>query len=198
MADAARPPEWSVEPASRAAWRDWLAAHHAEAPHVWLVTRKKAAGGPALSYDDVCEEAICAGWVDSVPRQLDAERTMLYVAPRTAGSGWSRPNKERAARMEAAGLVLPAGQAVLDAARADGSWSALDDVENGVVPDDLAAALDARAGAREAWDAFPRSARRGILEWIHTAKRPETRARRIAETAEKAARGERANQWPRR
>lgn len=190
-------PEHAVEPDSRAVWRAWLIEHHAEAPHAWLVTRKKAAGGPALSYDDACEEAICVGWVDSIPRRLDQERTMLYFAPRKAGSGWSRPNKERVARMETAGQIRPAGQTVIDAARADGSWSSLDDVENLVVPDDLARALDARLGARDEWDAFPRSAKRGILEWIHTARRVQTRTRRIEETADKASRGERANQWPR-
>ena len=190
------PPD-AVEPASRAAWRTWLAENHGSAPHVWLVTRKKAAGGPALTYGEAVEEALCVGWVDSVPRKLDAERSMLYVSPRKPRSGWSRPNKERAARLEASGQMLPAGQAVVAAARADGSWTLLDDVENEVVPGDLAEALAARSGARAFWDAFPRSARCGILQWIHTAKRPETRARRVAETADKAARNERANQWRR-
>lgn len=194
MADL--PPN-AVEPASRAAWRAWLGENHATAPHAWLVTRKKAAGGPALTYAEAVEEALCVGWVDSVPRALDAERSMLYFAPRQRGSGWSRPNKERARRLEATGRMLPAGQARVDAARADGSWTLLDDVENGVVPDDLARALAAQPGAGAFWDAFPRSARRGILEWIHLAKQPETRARRVAETVEKAARNERANGWPR-
>ncbi len=194
MADL--PPN-AVEPDSRAAWRAWLVANHATAPHAWLVTRKKAAGGPTLTSVEAVEEALCVGWVDSVPRKLDAERSLLYFAPRKRGSGWARTNKERVARLEAAGLMLPAGQAVVDAARADGSWSALDDVENGIVPDDLAAALAARPGAAALWEAFPWSAKRGILEWISTAKRAETRARRVAETADKAARGERANQWPR-
>ena len=187
----------AVEPASRAAWRVWLDAHHATAPHTWLVTRKKAAGGPALTYAEAVEEALCVGWVDSVPRKLDAERSMLYFAPRKPGSGWSRVNKERVARLEAAGLLLPAGRARVDAARADGSWTRLDDVENGIVPGDLARALAVLPGAAEAWAEFPRSATRGILEWIQQAKRPETRARRVAETVEKAACGERANAWPR-
>ena len=190
-------PPNAVEPASRAAWRAWLAENHASAPHAWLVTRKKATGGQALTYAEAVEEALCVGWVDSVPRTLDAERSMLYFAPRKRGSGWSRPNKERVARLEATGRMLPAGQARVDAAHADGSWTLLDDVENGVVPDDLAAALTVTPGAAEVWAAFPRSARRGILEWIQQAKRPETRARRVAETAEKAARNERANSWPR-
>jgi len=190
------PPD-AVEPDSRAAWRAWLGAHHTETDHVWLVTRKKAAGGPALTYGEAVEEALCVGWVDSVPRTLDAERSMLYFARRKPRSGWSSPNKERVARLEATGLMRPAGQAAVEAAKATGSWTLLDDVEALVVPDDLAAALDGRDGARAHWDAFPPSARRGILEWIVQARRPETRARRVAETAEKAVRDERANQWPR-
>ena len=88
----------------------------------------------------------------------------------------------------------PAGQEAIDIAKENGTWSLLDDVENLVVPDDLAAAFDLHPGARDTWEAFPRSAKRSILEWIVTAKRPETRGARIAETAEKAGRGERAHQ----
>jgi uncharacterized protein YdeI (YjbR/CyaY-like superfamily) len=94
-------------------------------------------------------------------------------------------------------MMLPAGLAVVEAARADGSWSSLDDVEDLIEPDDLRAALDADAAARANWDAFPRSAKRGILEWVMLAKRPETRAKRIAETVTRAARNERANRWNR-
>lgn len=162
---------------------------------MWLVSWKKATGRPAVDYDAAVEEALCVGWVDSTGRRLDDERSMLYVAPRKPRSGWSRPNKERVARLTVAGLMRPAGLAVVEAAQADGSWSLLDDVENLVVPDDLRAALDAHAGAAGHWEAFPRSAKRGILEWIVQAKRPETRAKRVEETARRAARNERANQW---
>ena len=120
---------------------------------------------------------------------------MLLFTPRKRGSGWSRSNKDRVARLEAAGLIEPAGADVIEAARADGSWSALDDAENLVVPEDLAAAFAARPGAAEHWDAFPRSVKRGILQWIADAKRPETRARRIEETAAEAAEGRRPKQW---
>lgn len=193
-----QPPDNAFHPPTRAAWRTWLAAHHARNEGVWCIRYKKAAGQPTLSYDDLVEEAICFGWIDSLPRKLDAERTMLYVAPRKPGSGWSRPNKERAQRMQAAGKIAPAGQAKIDAAKADGSWRALDDVENLVVPDDLAAAFAEHPGAADEWAAFPRSAKRGILEWIHMAKRDATRQKRIAETARLAQQGERANQWPKK
>ena len=187
-----------VEPVNRAAWRAWLLANHATAARAWLVRLRKHAGGPNVSYHDAVEEAICFGWVDSVPRKLDADRSLLLFTPGKPGSGWSRPNKGRVARMEAAGVMAPAGRAAVEAARADGSWSMLDAVESLVVPDDLSAAFDERPGSRGNWEAFPRSAKRGILEWITKAKRPETRRKRIIETADKAAENGRANQWRRR
>ena len=190
-------PENAVELTDRASWRAWLAEHHAQAAGVWTVRYKKGAGRPTLSWNDIVEEAICFGWIDSLPRKLDAERTMLYVAPRKASSRWSGKNKRHVADLEAANLLAPPGIAAIERARADGSWDALDDVERLIVPEDLGAAFDARPGAREQWDGFPPSVRRGILEWILDAKRPATRQRRIEETAARAAVGERANQWRR-
>jgi uncharacterized protein YdeI (YjbR/CyaY-like superfamily) len=151
-----------------------------------------------MTYDEAVEEALAFGWIDSKPAKLDAERTMLWFAPRKADSGWSRINKERVGRLEAENRMAPAGRRAVELAKANGAWTFLDDVEDLVVPDDLAEALNARSGARQAWDAFPRSARRGILEWITQAKREPTRRKRVDETARLAARGERANQWPRR
>lgn len=183
------------QPASLDEWRNWLQAHHRRPSGVWLVTWRAGSGGPRISYEESVEQALCFGWVDSRPKALDAERTMLWFAPRKARSGWSRPNKQRVERLRAAGLMTPAGTAVVEAAKADGSWTRLDAVEDLIVPDDLGAALDAHPPAREHWDAFPRSVRRGILEWIVQAKRSATRAKRVAETAEMAAVNERANQW---
>lgn len=190
------PPKNSVHPLSRADWRSWLAAHGDREEGVWLVRYKKATGKPTLTTDDIVEEAIAAGWIDSVPRALDAERTMLYVSPRQPGSNWSRLSKQRAERMIAAGRMTRAGQAAIDRAQADGTWSALDEVERLVVPNDLATALADQPPAADEWDAFPRSVKRGILEWILNAKREATRNKRIAETARLAQQGKRANQWP--
>ena len=120
---------------------------------------------------------------------------MLWFAPRKAGSWWSRPNKERVARLIAAGLMTDAGLAKVEAAKRDGAWNALDAVEALEVPRDLAAAFTEFPHAADHFDAFPRSAKRGILEWIAHAKRPETRAKRVRETAELAERNVRANQW---
>lgn len=187
------PPPNHVEPATRAKWREWLSDHHARTAGVWLVTAKGA--GAPLPYAAAVEEALCFGWVDSKPAKLDAARTMLYFAPRKPGSGWSQPNKERVERLTAAGRMHPAGSAKVAAAKADGSWTKLDAVEALEIPPDLAAALAATPPAADNFAAFPRSAKRGILEWIVQAKRPDTRARRVAETARLAAVNRRANQW---
>lgn len=187
-----------VHPESRAAWREWLASHHQSSTGVWFVSWRKQAGRTGPSYEDAVEEALCFGWIDSQARKLDDDRTMLWFSPRKPGGGWARPNKERVERLTVAGLMTPSGQRVIDAARADGSWSRLDDVENLVVPDDLAAALDRHPPARQHWDAFPRSVRRSILAWIVQARRDATRAARIEETAQLAQVNERANQGRRK
>jgi len=186
-----------VEPRSRAAWRDWLARHHRQHESVWLVYRKKAAGGPDFPLEAGIEEALCFGWIDSLPRKLDADRSMLLMSPRKPGSNWSAINKRRAEKMIAEGRMTPAGQAAIDRAKADGSWDALAEVDALEVPADLQEAFAAYPGAADHFAAFPKSARRGILEWIGNARRAETRAKRVLETARLAAENVRANQWPR-
>jgi uncharacterized protein YdeI (YjbR/CyaY-like superfamily) len=183
-----------IHPETVDAWRAWLAANHARRTGVWLVSWKGRTGRPRMTYEEAVEEALAWGWIDSRAGTLDAERSMLWYSPRRRGSGWSRPNKERIARLEAQDRMTPAGRAAIERAKADGSWSRLDGVEELIVPDDLAAAFEDHPPACERWDAFPRSARRGILEWIANARRPETRRKRVAETAELAQRGERAAQ----
>ncbi len=190
-----------VEVTSRGQWRAWLTEHHARPTGVWVVTRKKAHvtdDAEYVSAVDLNEECLCFGWIDSKTGRVDEARTALLCTPRRPGSGWSKVNKDRIERLLADGLVAPAGMTAIEAAKADGSWSKLDAVDALDVPDDLAGALAAYPSARANFDAFPPSARRGILEWIGQAKRAETRARRVAETAELAEQDVRANQWPRR
>jgi uncharacterized protein YdeI (YjbR/CyaY-like superfamily) len=183
-----------VEVKSRAEWRRWLEKNHTRAEGIWLVTTKKAADPKRyLSYDDIVDEAICFGWVDSLPRALDAARSMRLVAPRRAKSAWSAVNKARVERLVADGTMTKAGLAVIERAKKDGSWAKLDAVEALEVPADLALALSRYPSATRHFNAFPRSSKRLILEWITGAKRPETRAKRIEETARMAEDDLRAN-----
>lgn len=184
-----------VQVESREAWRAWLEAHHTQPNGIWLVTFKKHQKDKYVSYEAIVEEALCFGWVDSTANRLDEDRSMLWLSPRKPGSGWSKPNKERIERMIAEGRMAPAGLEKIDAAKADGSWTRLDAVEALEIPPDLETALAAYPHARGHFDAFPRSVKRAILEWIVQAKRPETRAKRVEETARLAEENVRANQW---
>jgi uncharacterized protein YdeI (YjbR/CyaY-like superfamily) len=181
-----------VGPFDRAGWREWLIANHALSKGVYLVSWRRATGRSSVPYEEAVEEALCVGWVDATGRTLDAERALQWFAPRRPRSGWARSNKDRVARLEAEGLMLPAGRAAIDEAKRNGAWTLLDDVEKLIVPDDLAAALEATPPARANWDGFPKSARRVMLGWVVQARRPETRADRIARIAHAATRGERA------
>ena len=183
----------AVHPLTREAWRAWLAEHHGRGSGVWLVSYKKATGLARFGYDAAVEEALCFGWVDSKANKLDAARSMLWFAPRKPRTGWSRPNKLRIEKMTAAGLMAEAGLAKVRAAQAEGrgrrwmgwrrwrfrqtSWPRSSGIRV------------RRSGSRRF------RGRRSGLEWIVVAKRAETRAARVEETARLAARGERANQW---
>lgn len=183
----------------RAAWRAWLAANFAQPEPIWLVYDKadaaarNAARTSALTYDDIVEEALCFGWIDSLPRKLSATQSMLYLSPRKPGSIWSGLNKRRIDALVARGLMMPPGLAKIDAAKTDGSWTAYDAAETLENPPDLAAALERNATARANFAAFAPSARKGILWWIHSAKTDATRAKRVAETVRLAALNLRAN-----
>lgn len=180
-------PRVHVETAAQ--WRAWLVEHHATETGCWAVWWKRATGRPAPDYEDLVREALTVGWIDSTSKGVDDERTMMWFSPRRAGSGWSRPNKQRLELLYAAGRMLPAGEAVVDRAHADGSWTLLDDVEDLVVPDDLAAALD-ELGARSTWDALAPGVRKEALTWLVTAKRAATRETRVAAVAGRVAAGE--------
>lgn len=180
--------------ADRAALRRWLARHHATHGPIWLVYRKRDASGTrALSYDDIVEEALSFGWIDSVSGSVDSRHARLYFSPRRPRSVWSARNKRLLLSLEQRGLMTDAGRAVIERAKADGSWSALDEAESLRVPADLARAFDAVPGARANYDAFPPGARKQLLTWVTTAKRPETRAARVSRAAELAGKNIRAS-----
>ena len=180
-----------VHAEERTAWRAWLEANHAAEAGAWLVSWRRG-HGPRVEYEDAVEEALCFGWIDSQGGNIDEARARQYFAPRKPTSGWAATNKARVERLIAEGRMAPAGLAAIERAKANGSWTLLDDVEQGIVPDDLAQALSERPPAAANFEAFPKSAKRAMLEWVAQAKRPETRAKRVTEIAARAAVNERA------
>ena len=175
--------------ADRAAWRSWLETHGETSAAVWLVYYKKSSGQPSITWNEAVEEALCFGWIDSKAKPVDDRRYMQYFSPRRATSVWSAINKASVERLIADGLMRESGLRAIERAQANGSWSALDAVEALVIPDDLAAAFAAAPGTRDQFDGLSRTNRRIILQRIATAKRPETRARRIAAAVSAVANG---------
>jgi uncharacterized protein YdeI (YjbR/CyaY-like superfamily) len=182
-----------IHPGTRRAWRQWLTKHHASSPGVWLVLDKAASGRQQLGYDAVVEEALCFGWIDGKAHTIDEATFRVLYKPRNPKSGWSAINKQRVERLIAEGLMAPAGLAKIEEAKKNGAWSSLDAVEALTMPDELKKALRANKSAAANYDAFAPSSKKVILTWIASAKRPETRAKRVAETVKLAAKGIKAN-----
>ncbi|HEY5540294.1 MAG TPA: YdeI/OmpD-associated family protein [Coriobacteriia bacterium] len=180
-----------IEPSNRAELRAWLEANHATSLGVRLAIGKKGNTVTTLTYEDAIEEALCFGWIDSTTRRLDADRYAVLYTPRKRGGTWARSNKARIERLIAEGLMRPAGLAVIEAAKADGSWNSIDHVEDMLMPDDLAEALAENPDAQCFWDALPPGQRKLAFHWIGSARRAETRAQRIADTVRAAAEGRR-------
>ena len=184
-----------IDAPTRADWRQWLADNHAGEKSVWLKIYKKTGSTSSVTYAEAVDEALCFGWIDSLSKKGDDQHYLQFFTKRNPKSNWSRVNRNKVEKLTAAGLITDAGQAMIDLAKRTGTWTALDDVENLVSPPDLQESLDANPDAKGHFDAFPRSAKRGILEWLLAAKTPATRAKRIADIVAKAGRNERANQY---
>ena len=159
--------------------RSWLDDNHADSAGIWLVFFKQSSGIAELTYDQIVDEVLCFGWIDSQSAGIDNDRTSILLTPRKRGSGWSKINKARVERLMLEGRMTPAGQAKIDAAMADGSWTFLDDIEAMIVPDDLSIALEAHSVANTNFQAFTPSVKKPLLLWVQSAKRAETREKRI-------------------
>jgi uncharacterized protein YdeI (YjbR/CyaY-like superfamily) len=174
-------------PASSAkVWRRWLAMNCERENSVWLIIYKKESGFPSVNYPEAVDEALCYGWVDSKINKRDEISYYQYFAKRNPKSNWSKINKEKVERLLEKGRMAPPGLAMIDLAKKMGTWTALDPVEALAIPDDMMKLFRQNKTAFTNWEKFPRSAKRGILEWILNAKQAETRQKRIAETVEKA------------
>ena len=175
------------------AWRNWLKKNHQKEKAVWLIIYKKSSHTPSIYYPEAVDEALCFGWIDSVPNKRDEESYYQFFARRNPKSKWSKVNRDKAARLIAAGKMEAAGFAAITTAQQNGTWTALDEVEAITVPEDLAALFHKNKTAQENFNAFSRSSKRGILEWILSARKADTRTKRIEETVRLAAQNIKAN-----
>ena len=174
-------------------WRAWLAQNCQSEKEVWLVICHSGSGTPSVRYHEAIEHALCYGWIDSQARKRDADSTHLRFTPRRPHSTWSRVNRQRATKMTELGLMTDHGQDLIKLARANGTWQVLPDAESSAIPGDLQELLDRNEAAGRNFQNFPPSSKRLILEWIATAKRPDTRQRRIGKAVELAAMNIRAH-----
>jgi uncharacterized protein YdeI (YjbR/CyaY-like superfamily) len=191
------PASWKFDlpiyhPPDLEAWRAWLAANSGTVRGVWVASWKKASGRDRVAYSDLVEEAICFGWIDSTANTLDDDRGLQLMTPRKPKSGWTRLNRQRVAAMETQGRMTDAGRRAVEVAKANGSWTIYDAVEDLLEPDDLRSALDSSPEARTAWDSFPPSTRKQMLWWVISSGKPDTRAKRIAKIVSEASSGRRA------
>lgn len=164
-------------------WRNWLAAHHASEQGAWLVYYKPHSGKPTLKYGDSVEEALCFGWVDNLVRKLDENRYARRFVPRKPDSNWSASNRQRIRRLTEAGRMQDAGLALVAAAKRSGHWK---DHQRPAVsedmPDELATGLAEDPGARAFFESITPKQQLQFIVWINAAARPDTRARRVAES----------------
>jgi uncharacterized protein YdeI (YjbR/CyaY-like superfamily) len=179
----------------RQAWREWLEKNHTGSQNIWLLLYHKNSETPSVTYDEAVEEALCFGWIDSKPNKRDTESSYLLFSRRNPKSNWSMANRERAERMIEQGLMTKAGLEMITRAKADGTWTALEEIQQSVVPPDLEEAFAANKIAEKNFSAFPPSSKRIILEWILNARKPETRRKRIEETVRLAEKNIRANHY---
>ena len=180
---------------SRKEWRKWLTKNHETEKAVWLIIYKKESGTPSVYYPEAVDEALCFGWIDSKANKRDEASYYQYFAKRNPKSKWSKVNKEKVAKLIEQDLIQPAGYHMITLAKETGTWTALDDVDNITLPEDLQQLFAKNKTAFTNWEAFSRSIKRGILEWILNARRPETRQKRIEETVTLAEKNIKANQY---
>ena len=176
---------------SAESWDRWLAENHESARGVWAMLAKKASGVPTVTYPEVLDIAISYGWIDGQRKALDDTYFLQKFTPRGPRSKWSKINCDKATRMIESGEMKPAGMREVERAKADGRWDAAYASQRTMsVPEDLQHALDANPAAREFFGTLNSQNRYAVLYRVHDAKRPETRARRIAQFVDMLARGE--------
>jgi uncharacterized protein YdeI (YjbR/CyaY-like superfamily) len=176
----------SYYPKDRKAWRNWLQKNYNQHPGIWLIYYKAGGSKPRLPYAHMVEEALCFGWIDSLPRKLDEERTMLLFTPRKPKSVWSDLNKTRVERLINESLMMPPGLQAIETAKKNGSWDTLTAsnlaANTNDLPQDFLKAFNGKKKALDNFKAFSPSVRRQFMYWIDSAKTKETRDKRLQQT----------------
>ncbi len=175
-------------PDSKKHWREWLQKNHRSAQSIWLVFYKVSSGKATLGWGEAVDEALCFGWIDSLKKTLDEERYIQFFSKRKPKSTWSKINKDKVEQLISEGLMTSAGLQCIDIAKQNGSWVFLDQVEALTIPADLEEAFAPNPGSKDYYLSLSKSSKKIILYWIVSAKRSETRQKRIAETVEAASR----------
>lgn len=170
-----------IHPKTRAGWRSWLKENHAKSDGVWLIYFRASTGKRRLSWEDAVREALCFGWIDSKVKPIDDARYKQIFTPRKPRSVWSKINKQHVAELIEAELMTDAGLRAVEIAKKNGAWSLLDPVDALIVPADLESALRTSKRWREAYEALSQPAKRSLLYSLYSAKREDTRAKRLAE-----------------
>ena len=174
-------------------WYAWLGKNSEKEKSVRLVLPNKNSKEKGITTDEAVLAALCYGWIDSLAGKYDADSSFLTFTPRNPKSNWSKVNRARVGNLIKQGLMKPSGKKMIDLAKKTGTWDFLADVEEGIVPTDVAKALDKNKQAKANFEAFPPSSRKRILTWIIIAKRPETRSNRIEQAVAMAEKNIRAN-----
>jgi uncharacterized protein YdeI (YjbR/CyaY-like superfamily) len=171
-------------PANREEWREWLEENHSDESAVWLVYHKKSSQLTTITWSEAVDEALCFGWIDSIAKPLDTDRYMQFFSKRKPGGGWSKINKEKIRKLIEEGQMCQAGLDAIAVAKQNGSWTLLDKIEELIIPDDLATALTSNAVAESFFQKLSKSDKRHLLYWVSSAKRDDTRRKRIEEIVE--------------
>jgi uncharacterized protein YdeI (YjbR/CyaY-like superfamily) len=182
-------------PKNRKAWRDWLQKNHAVKQNIWLIIYRKGTGKPSVTYDEIVEEALCFGWIDSKPNKRDDESYFRFISPRKPKSVWSALNKKRIEKLLKENLITNAGWQKIKVAKKDGSWTVLDKIEALEMPAPLKKAFVKNKTGLKNFENFPPGTKKQIYQWIGSAKTETTQQKRITETVTLAEKNIRANQW---
>lgn len=182
-------------PKSQHEWRQWLQENHDQKQSVWVVYYKKKTGLPSLNHSEAVDQALCFGWIDSTCLSAVDGKYIQFFCRRKPRSVWSKINKTKIENLLEKGLMAPAGLKCIEIAKQNGYWPMLDEVEELTVPEDLAVAFMTRPGAEDYFMSLSKSAKKGILQWLVLARRPETRQKRINEIADLAGQHLRPKQF---